>query len=763
VTLDLRMPVIGVIAWASAIATARQPWLIIVTGVVWLVILAHVPWRRRLGAATVLGWLLICAASSTSTLLHARAASGGALSELASDGAQVQAMVKTVSSPKSHQGRFSDYITVRAQTRWVVGRGARHWTRAPVLIIAPESWSKVALGSTVEFKGRLQTAQGPDLAGVIRAQGPPQIIAAPSWVHTAAEGMRSAIRRSVAQADPVSRALLPALVDGDDAGMDPQTVADFQASGLTHLTAVSGANLTLACGALVLLARWVGVRRQGLVMVAILGIVGFVILARAEPSVVRAAAMGSAALLGLGRNGRNAGMRAWGIALTVLVLFEPPLAHNLGFSLSVLATASILWLAPVWRDGLMTWLPRWAAEGTAVPLAAQLGCTPLVAAISGQVSLVAVLANLLAAPAVAPATVLGLAAGVCTLINERLGEVVAAPAVWCCRWLVLVATKSAQLPVATIEWSTSPVALALLTALCLMLVLILPSVLRRRNLALLVSGMLLAVIVVPLPTPGWPPKNWVMVVCDVGQGDGIVLHAGGESAVVVDTGPDPTLMDRCLTRLGIQRVPLIVLTHFHQDHAGGIAGVIPGREVGLIQVTTLASPPGEVRKVEGVATDNDVPLVQVRPGESARVGRLTWQVKGPSAIPIADSESPPNDASIVMLVQVSGLRILLMGDEEPPSQRQLMTKLAGQSVDVLKVAHHGSANQNFDLIRSLAPRLAVISAGVDNDYGHPAPSTLTSLRQIGAVIRRTDLGGDIAVSVGPGGELQVVERGHPNR
>ena len=351
----------------------------------------------------------------------------------------------------------------------------------------------------------------------------------------------------------------------------------------------------------------------------------------------------------------------------------------------------------------------------------------------------------------------------CTLINDRLGEVVAAPAVWCCRWLVLVATKSAQLPVATIEWSTSPVALALLTALCLMLVLILPSVLRRRNLALLVSGMLLAVIVLPLPTPGWPPKNWVMVVCDVGQGDGIVLHAGGESAVVVDTGPDPTLMDRCLTRMGIQRVPLIVLTHFHQDHAGGIAGVIPGREVGLIQVTTLASPPGEVRKVEGVATDNDVPLVQVRPGESARVGRLTWQVKGPSAIPIADSESPPNDASIVMLVQVSGLRILLMGDEEPPSQRQLMTKLAGQSVDVLKVAHHGSANQNFDLIRSLAPRLAVISAGVDNDYGHPAPSTLTSLRQIGAVIRRTDLGGDIAVSVGPGGELQVVERGHPNR
>jgi len=763
VTLDLRMPVIGMIAWASAIVMTWQPWLAFAAALVWLVMLAHTQWRRRLGVATLMGWLLICAASSMSTLLHARAATGGPLSELARDGAQVQAVVKTVSSPRSHKGQFADYTTVRVKTRWVVGRGVRHWTRAPVLIIAPESWSKVALGATVELKGRLQTAQGPDLAGVIRVQGAPEVIAAPSWMHSSAEGMRSAIRRSVAHTDPISKALLPALVDGDDAGLDPQTVADFQASGLTHLTAVSGANLTLACGALVLVARWAGVRRHGLALVAILGIFGFVALARAEPSVVRAAAMGSAALLGLGRNGRNAGMRAWGTALTILVLFDPPLAHNLGFSLSVLATASILWLAPVWRDRLMTWLPRWAAEGVAVPLAAQLGCTPLVAAISGKVSLVAVLANLLAAPAVAPATVLGLAAGLCTLIDARLGALVATPAVWCCRWLVLVATKSAQLPVATIDWSTGPIALALLTALCLMLVLIFPSIMVRRNLTLLLSGMLLAVIVVPLPTPGWPPKNWVMVVCDVGQGDGIVLNAGGGAGVVVDTGPDPRLMDRCLTRLGVQRVPLVVLTHFHQDHAGGISGVILGREVALIQVTTLASPPAEARRVEALASDNDVPIVQVRPDESARVGDLTWQVEGPSTTPIADSDSPPNDASIVMLVQVLGLRILLMGDAESPAQRQLMAKLAGQRVDVLKVAHHGSANQDFELIRSLAPRLAVISAGVDNDYGHPAPSILTSLLQIGAVIRRTDLVGDIAISVGPGGELQVSERGHPDR
>lgn len=151
-TLDLRMPVIGMIAWASAIVMTWQPWLAFAAALVWLVMLAHTQWRRRLGVATLMGWLLICAASSMSTLLHARAATGGPLSELARDGAQVQAVVKTVSSPRSHKGQFADYTTVRVKTRWVVGRGVRHWTRAPVLIIAPESWSKVALGATVELK-----------------------------------------------------------------------------------------------------------------------------------------------------------------------------------------------------------------------------------------------------------------------------------------------------------------------------------------------------------------------------------------------------------------------------------------------------------------------------------------------------------------------------------------------------------------------------------------------------------------------------------
>ena len=183
---------------------------------------------------------------------------------------------------------------------------------------------------------------------------------------------------------------------------------DFKVCGLTHLSAVSGTNLTLVVGFLLVIARWVGVRGRGLLLVGLVGVLGFVDLARPEPSVLRAAAMGSVALLGMGSNGRERGTRALGVAVLVLLLVDPWLALSVGFGLSALATAGILFLGPPFRDALRSWLPRWAAEAVAIPLAAQLVCTPVIAAISGQVSLVAVVANMAVAAAVAPATVLGL-------------------------------------------------------------------------------------------------------------------------------------------------------------------------------------------------------------------------------------------------------------------------------------------------------------------------------------------------------------------
>ncbi len=534
--------------------------------------------------------------------------------------------------------------------------------RVPVLVIADVSWQRLELGSRLRTSGRLQPARTSDLAGVLSPRGPPVVVEQPGPFLRSADHLRASIRDAVAGHPPGPRALVPALVDGDDGAMPEDLKEDFRTSGLTHLLAVSGTNLTLVVGSLLLLARWAGVRARGLAVVGALGVVGFVLLARTEPSVVRAAAMGAVGLIGMGHHGRRRGTRALGAAVLLLLLFDPWLALTMGFALSVLATAGILWLAPGWRDRLMRWLPRWVAEAVSVPLAAQIACTPLVAAISGQVSLVAVGANLLAAPAVGPATVLGLAGGVVGLVAEPVGRIVAAPAAWCAGWIIAVAVRGADLPVAAFDWPAGPIGIASLTLICAALSLFLGALLARRVTTLGLGGLMVCALLFPLPTPGWPAKGWVMVACDVGQGDGLVLNAGRGTAVVVDAGPDPAPMDRCLRRLGVERVPLVVLTHFHADHVDGLAGVLKGRRVGAIEVTSVADPASGVRMVQGVAGRAGVPVLRASYGETRRLGPLSWQVIAPSRPPSLESESPANDSSLVLLVEVHG-------SPDPPARR----------------------------------------------------------------------------------------------
>jgi competence protein ComEC len=538
---------------------------------------------------------------------------------------------------------------------------------------------------------------------------------------------------------------------GDDQQMPDDLVQDFRTCGLTHLAAVSGTNLTLVVGFLLVLARWAGVRARGMAAVGALGVAGFVLLARPEPSVLRAAAMGSVALLGMGSRGSDQGVRALGVAVFALLLLDPWLAVSIGFALSALATAGILLLGPSLRDALRGWLPRWAAEALAVPFAAQLACTPMVAAISGQVSLVAVLANLLVAPVVGPATVLGLLGGVVVLAVPAAGRLLGTLAGACAGWIITVATHLARLPTAAVEWPVAPVGIAVLGLLCLLLGLTATRVLRRARWSAALSLVLVVVVLRPLPTPGWPPRGWVVVACDVGQGDGLVLNAGGSRGVLVDAGPDPRAMDRCLTRLGIGALPVVVLTHFHADHVDGLPAVLADHRVGEVDVTATEEPPGGAQEVRGWTAVAHVPERVPRLGEVRRVGDLTWQVIGPVAASSdaghGEEGSVANNSSLVLLVETHGIRILMGGDMEPEAQQALARALPGLRVDVLKVPHHGSRYQDPELLGSLGARLALISVGADNDYGHPADSTLAVLRRAGMRIERTDRDGDVAVTV----------------
>ena len=299
--------------------------------------------------------------------------------------------------------------------------------------------------------------------------------------------------------------------------------------------------------------------------------------------------------------------------------------------LSVLASGGIVWWARSWTLLLQRWLPRLVAESVAVPLAAHLATLPVVAAISGRVSVSGLLTNAVAGPFVGPATVLGFAAAAASLLSAHLAAVLGFGAAWSAQPILWVAHAGAALPGSSRDWPASPFALGWLGGGVLATAFVVPSVLARRWLTLAVALVMVVALVGPPRRPGWPPSDWVLVACDVGQGDGLVLRAGPHDAVVVDTGPDPGPVRRCLSQLGVRRVPLLVLTHFHDDHVGGLAGVLGARPVGQVWVLPAGLARAGVAQVRAAAAARGVPVLTPAVGATGAVGGVGWQVLGPRA------------------------------------------------------------------------------------------------------------------------------------
>ncbi|MGW0968432.1 ComEC/Rec2 family competence protein [Streptomyces sp. NPDC002516] len=751
--------------------------------------------------------LLCVAAAAASAGLHAADLRRGPLPALAERFADVTVEVELTSDPRLTRPRIKgDHVAPTALMfgadvrRVVRADGTVLATRTPVLVFvdarsrrsAPvgaggrarrgvlqdaggrSAWLALLPSTRLRITARAVPAQsdGDGVAVLLRVRGsaPPEVVGAPSGPQRFAGRLREGLRKATDGLDADARALLPGLVVGDTSRVTPELDEAFRATDLTHLLAVSGGNLVIV------LALFIGppglaqrVERRGLASrlgvplraTALLGGVltlAFVIVCRPDPSVLRAAACGAVSLLAIATGRRRSLIPALAAAVLLLVLYDPWLARSYGFLLSVLATAALLTLAPRWSTALRRRrVPARPAEALAAAAAAQVLCAPVVAVLSARVSLVAVPCNLLAEFAVTPATVLGFATLATSCWAMPLAKVLAWWASWPARWIAGIARAGAAQPGGGVDWPDSWTG-ALLLALVTVAVLAVGRRLLRHPLPSGVGVVLLLLFVVQPPPltrviTGWPPPGWRFALCDVGQGDAGVLAVGDGSAVVVDAGPDPVLADRCLSTLGVTRIPLVVLTHFHADHVAGLPGVLRGRSVGAIETTGFEEPPDQAEFVRRVAAARHIPVTRAVVGERRRVGRLDWRVLWPPPDPVVPPDDP-NDASVTLLVRSSGLRLLLLGDLEPPAQQALARSPAAAEldrVDVLKVAHHGSAYQDPELIRRVAPRLALISVGRDNPYGHPAPRTVAALRARGAVVLRTDEDGDLAVTGGGGG------------
>lgn len=512
--------------------------------------------------------------------------------------------------------------------------------------------------------------------------------------------------------------LLSGMTLGMDQGLSEQASAAMQYSGLTHLTAVSGANCALLLGLFWWIGGWLRLPPRPRAVLSAVVLLAFVIVVGPEPSVLRAATMAALALVAGLVGGRKAAAHLLQVAVVVLLLVDPWLAFSVGFMLSIAACG-----------GLILLLERGPLAAT---VAAQVATLPILLAIGASVGLQSVLANVLVTPLVAVIPVLGLM------------SLVVAPLAGAGRGLCGLVLRIADWDVfGPMPWLPGLGGIALAVAVSAAVLMI-----GRHRIVLtallLVGGVSLTVRFADT----WPPPGWWLVACDVGQGDGFVLR-DGEATVVVDTGPDPHLMDQCLDRLGVDSISLLVLTHFHADHVGGLDGVVHGRSVSQVWVSPCHEPPETYD--EAMPDLSGLPVSVPTPGTSAQVGQLRLEVIWPARI--ISSGSVPNNASVSFYLSGPHGTVAFLGDIEEEAQASILSAGSPLKADVVKVPHHGSSGFDPDLPAAVSPRIALIGVG-ENTFGHPTPEAISAWQAVGATVYTTQDNGDVALT-----DSGVVTRG----
>jgi competence protein ComEC len=773
-----------------------------------------IPWGRGcLGQGVlVVGCVLAVLVAGTAQLV---AADRGGAADLAAQGATAEVVGRVVEEPQTVLNAWTgaaDGVRTSLALSAVEGRGAAAPASGRVDVIGDVTWADVDYGSEVRASGRLMPADpGDEAAATLAATGPPALVAEPAPALRVVNTLRSDLLTASDALPADARALLPGVAVGDTSRIDDELDAALKTSGLTHVTAVSGGHFAIIVATVTALCAVARAPRGVRLAVTALVMAGFVLMVHPDPSVLRAAAMGVVGLVGIGLGRPSRALPALAAVVVVLLVLDPWLARSYGFVLSSVATAAlVLGTQPLARR-LAPWVGNVPAFALAVPLAAQLACAPVLVLLDPSIATYAVPANLVAAPALVPATVLGVLATLVAPWFPWGGAALAWPAGLASWWIAVVARFFAGLPGARLPWLGGPggaAALALLTLAALVLVwrwrrvaglvgLRTPwsrgsgwphtwrvavragvraafSARRRRATWRIVAACAgLAVATSWCLVLAWPrwiapagrdvPPDWEVAACDVGQGDGLVVRTGAGRGLMIDVGPRGEAAARCLDELGVARLDLLVLTHFHADHVGGLGAVLDGRRVDRVLVSGVGDPAEQAAWVLDDLSDRGTPVEVATPGLTGALGDVSWEVLQTGPVrsealaggrpALVDVEGGANDASVTLLVRTASLTLVALGDLEDAGQesldRTLRTRGDVTGVDVVKVAHHGSRVQSARLAATLSPAVAIISSG-ENTYGHPTDEALDLYRGVGAVMLRTDRCGTFALVVREG-------------
>lgn len=522
-------------------------------------------------------------------------------------------------------------------------------------------------------------------------------------------------------------ALIPGLVIGDTRLQSHEFSELMRSSGLSHLTAVSGANFAIVSTFIFWFTGWFLPNRKRRLIFSGAFLIFFLLLVRPSPSVLRAAAMASVTLISRYRGKQSVSATALATAISLLLIADPFQAFDPGFVLSVLATSALIFIAPILEQWFSKFLVNYLAELLSISVAAGLACAPYLLFLSGEISAVSILLNTLVAPVVGVVTVI---AFVAVLFSPTLPEVsylLVKSALPFSQWIVTVANLQQNALTISANW----IVIIILFALFIF-------ALKRRSITGLIA--LAATLVICLHSNfGFPGRNWDIGQCDVGQGDALLVNLGGGHAALFDAGPDRKLLLKCLRQFGVKKLPLIVISHNHADHIVGLMRGIPV-QIGEIWVNQalpeLEFPSANVRVV--------------RSGEKYRIRGIDLEVIWPENIlseftSLGGDGSKENNKSIVIKVVKDNVGILITGDVEPEAQDEILSHHSLSNLSIIKVPHHGSRFQSMDFLARVGARFAFISVGAGNSYGHPSSDTINYLAATGATVFRTDCDGAISL------------------
>ena len=679
--------------------------------------------------------VIITALVLGSTVMSLRQASlqNSAISKVFGQSVQITAQVITDPS-QTITGNFS-FIARAIYLKSEVGSFSM---RIPIRVITPRNQVLGLLpGQSFSADARILQSKEARVGALVLIDEEVEVLTPPSRWAKALGAIRSGLREISGEGD--AGALIPGMVLGDTSKQSIEFKTAMKRSGLTHLTAVSGANFAIV-SSFVLWGMQFLFRRMSLRLSATaVALVCFIALVRPSPSVLRAAAMAAVLLIAQGTHRGRDSLPALGFAIGAVIIGDPWQARDAGFALSVMATAGLLLFAPLIVEKFSRFLPGKLAQALAPPIAAIVFCSPVLVALTGYLSPISIIANLLAAPVVGPITIVGFIAALIStfvpFISVLLIWLIRIPA----RFITIVATWAAQFPVLTLRTGSIGFLIVAIFSLTLWLF---------KNKAKKIAIIALLVIMALTWLQRWPAGDWDVANCDVGQGDSMVINLGHHQGILIDVGPDPIVEDRCLKALGIDEIPLIILSHFHADHAGGLSGVLKNRKIAQIWLSSNAEPLLESAHVISLLAG--VEKVTPQRGYSAQIAKFTIKVLWPASgthifASMPGDGSAVNNSSIAVLITSSDLTLFAAGDLEPPAQHELVSDMSG--VDVYKVSHHGSKYQDAQLMAKLDPKVAVVSVGAKNPYGHPAPQTIAALTRLGAEVVRTDISGAISMTV----------------